>query len=131
MIQERNLHMEGMEFWKVNSCFGQAQAEKILSDPKWRKIYPSVFDALNSENDKIKYHTLIPMQIVRLIAAVQPEWFIFAFCDDELISPARVDLIRPGFTRISSLEALNMFGGDAMREAVDYGTSKIEGKHSV
>src|SRR3989304_4286722 len=117
--------MDGFALWKALACFGEEQTNKVLLDPQWRRIYPEVFERLDSEVKRTKYDTLIPLPILRVIAASEPHLLAFGFREAELICRADTDKIPSGFTMISPLEALDRFGGNLLLEAVDYGTSKV------
>jgi hypothetical protein len=117
--------MDGLTLWKTLACFGQEQTTKVLQDPRWRNVYPELFEVFDSATKRTKYDTTIPLPLLKEIASTEPSLYIFAFREEELICRDVIARIPSDFKIITPLEALERFGGDLMLEAVDYGTSKV------
>ena len=117
--------MNGLKYWKVLVCFGTKQTEKVLENPHWRDVFPDVFQGLAATDLPTKGATIIPNDIVRAIAEVQPYENIFGFQGNILRTRTRPEEMPDGYELLTPLEALERFGGECMRQAVDYGSVDI------
>ena len=113
------------EFWKVLTCFGEEQVKHVLQDPQWSETFSDVFQRLESEDDSIRYNTMIPFAMIKAIATIKPYQYAFGFHGNVLKCRPQPEDIPPDFIILSPLEALEKFGIKPLFEAVDYGTAIV------
>lgn len=117
--------MPDIEYWKALTCFGDEQAERILRYPQWRKLYPQVFESLDSQVDRIKYDTRIPLPMVRAMAQQKPNLYIFGIRGNLLACFRNAQSLPVDFEVLSATQALERFGPESLYQAVEYGSSQV------
>ena len=115
--------MRGLKFWQALTCFGKDQVMSVLQTRDWRAMYADVFKDLESRDDRVRNGAVIPLRILKAMASVTPYLYAFGAREASLICRPRAEDLPPDFTYLTPLEALENFGGEAMVEAVDYGSA--------
>ena len=118
--------MIGFEFWKALTCFGEEQVKHVLQDPQWKEMYSDLLQNLESKDDRIRYDTMIPFDMIKAMAAFRPYQFSFGYQDNILNCRPRPEDIPTDFIILSPLAALERFGSELLFEAVDHGTAIVK-----
>jgi len=109
-----------MRYWKAQTTFGEEATKRVISDPKWKKQYPELYQQLESFNKRVQFDAILPEPMVLEMAV----YSIYAYEADpdgeRLYCLGYKDKIKvKPIQFLSALDAVQEYGSECVFMATD------------